>query len=202
MLILCIAIPITLATVFPVPKTNPKAYFAPVKTETIMLGILGGGISGLSSAVYLSRAFPGQKIILLNVPYPHGSWGGWIGTIHRPSHFFELGPRTLRPSRAQGAVTLDLVHSLGLQDEIHPISKTSKAAKNRYIYSHGRLQTLPSSLFGMLFQSPPVMKGLIGRVLKEPFIPSGQVSNTADLADESIHAFLTRRLGRCASQSL
>lgn len=162
-----------------------------------MWAILGGGISGLSAATYLSRAFPRQRLAVLNAPYPQGAqWGGWIGTVERQGHFFELGPRTLRPSRAQGAVTLDLIHSLGLQSEIHPISKTSKAAKNRYIYSQGQLQTLPSSLLGMLFQSPLVMRGVIGRILKEPFIPSGQPSKSSEIADESIHSFLSRRLGR------
>ena len=74
------------------------------------VAILGGGITGLASAFYLSKALPNSKIVL----YEGSSrLGGWLRStvveVEDGEVVFEQGPRTLRPSAPNGLVTLDLV---------------------------------------------------------------------------------------------
>lgn len=68
------------------------------------IAILGGGITGLSSAFYLSRRFPNSLITLLE---KSSRLGGWIrservqvqdGNGTPASVVLEYGPRTLRPN--------------------------------------------------------------------------------------------------------
>ena len=74
------------------------------------VAVLGGGITGLASAYYLSQQLPKARITLFE-----GSLrlGGWLQSkqidVGTGSIVFEQGPRTLRPSRPNGWVTLDLV---------------------------------------------------------------------------------------------
>jgi oxygen-dependent protoporphyrinogen oxidase len=71
--------------------------------------ILGGGITGLSSAFYLSRRFPSAHIILLE---KENRIGGWVQSerVQLPNNLgsvvLERGPRTLRPN---GKGILELV---------------------------------------------------------------------------------------------
>ena len=78
--------------------------------EATDIAILGGGITGLTSAYFLSRSLPNAKITLLE-----GSprLGGWLHSkqvdVGNGKVIFEQGPRNLRPSAPNGLVTLDLV---------------------------------------------------------------------------------------------
>lgn len=75
------------------------------------VAVLGGGITGLTSAYYLTQAFPYAKISLFE-----GSdrFGGWVRSskvdVGGKHVFFEHGPRTLRNS-PESIVTSDLVRS-------------------------------------------------------------------------------------------
>lgn len=74
------------------------------------VAVLGGGITGLASAFYLSQELPDAKITLYE-----GSprLGGWLHSKHidvgNGQVVFEQGPRTLRPKTPSGFLTLDLV---------------------------------------------------------------------------------------------
>ena len=74
------------------------------------IAVLGGGITGLASAHYLTRELPNAKITLYE-----GSdrLGGWLRSkqinIGNGTVVFEQGPRTLRPSTSAAMVTLDMV---------------------------------------------------------------------------------------------
>lgn len=66
--------------------------------------ILGGGLTGLSSAFHLSRKFPFASITLLE---KEPRFGGWVRSErvrvknkqgHVASFVLEAGPRTLRPN--------------------------------------------------------------------------------------------------------
>ena len=66
--------------------------------------IIGGGITGLSSAFYLSRRFPKTQIVLIEAS---SRTGGWIrsrrvnvkdGSGNEAQVVLEAGPRTLRPN--------------------------------------------------------------------------------------------------------
>ena len=70
--------------------------------------ILGGGLTGLSSAFHLSRRFPTAQITLLE---RQARLGGWVRSerVELPtggSILLEAGPRTLRPN---GKSALELV---------------------------------------------------------------------------------------------
>ncbi len=74
------------------------------------IAVLGGGITGLASAFYLTKELPDAKITL----YEGSSrLGGWLHSkridVGNGSVVFEQGPRTLRPNMPNGFVTLDLV---------------------------------------------------------------------------------------------
>lgn len=60
--------------------------------------VLGGGITGLSSAFHLSRRFPDARITIVE---KEDRLGGWIKServsVHTSSIVLEAGPRTLRP---------------------------------------------------------------------------------------------------------
>ena len=74
------------------------------------IAVLGGGISGLSCAYYLTREFPSAKITLYEAS---NRLGGWVHTEVVDGGFgaiaFEQGPRTLQPNRVSSLVTFDLV---------------------------------------------------------------------------------------------
>lgn len=91
---------------------------------TSSIAVLGGGISGLSTAYYLARLAPKTtKILLLE---GKERVGGWIqsrrvspGQYNAPppkeindtkdSILFESGPRSLRPEGTNGAILLEMV---------------------------------------------------------------------------------------------
>jgi oxygen-dependent protoporphyrinogen oxidase len=76
------------------------------------VAVIGGGITGLASAYFLSKASPRIRITLLE---GGKRLGGWLHSeVVETSHgkvIFEKGPRTLRPNIPNGVLTLDLVGS-------------------------------------------------------------------------------------------
>jgi oxygen-dependent protoporphyrinogen oxidase len=76
------------------------------------------------------------------------------------------------------------------------VAKTRPAAQNRYILHKDSLWRMPSTIKQYLLDfRNPVMRGTLPRFLKEPFVKK------ASKSDESIHDFVTRRLGtRMASE--
>lgn len=91
------------------------------------IGILGGGISGLSAAYYLARFGPSSnKVVLIEGSKRVGGWvrSQRVGPGFYPSPatastrnkeedgiVFEGGPRSLRPVGVSGAIMLDMVSS-------------------------------------------------------------------------------------------
>ncbi len=77
--------------------------------EPLQVGVLGGGITGLASAYYLSRK-PDIQVTLFEA---ENRLGGWLRSVSVDvpdgKVLFEQGPRTLRPNPPNGFVTLDLV---------------------------------------------------------------------------------------------
>ncbi len=79
--------------------------------------ILGGGITGLSSALYLSRSLPpSHRIVLLE---REKRLGGWVQSERitikgkepgqEQTALIEGGPRSLRPAGYSGLIMLDMV---------------------------------------------------------------------------------------------
>ncbi|KAI9268046.1 protoporphyrinogen oxidase [Phascolomyces articulosus] len=170
------------------------------------VAVLGGGISGLSTAYYLARLAPrATQITLIE---RSDRVGGWIrsrrvepgfhascpktNAIHdENSVLFESGPRSLRPVGTSGAVVLEMTRELGLVDDLLTVPKSDPSAKNRYIYFDGSINTLPSSLPSLLFHKPPILKHVIPSVLREPFVRSARTGKEDD--DESLYSLVARR---------
>ncbi|KAI8916265.1 hypothetical protein EDD86DRAFT_198147 [Gorgonomyces haynaldii] len=145
--------------------------------------VIGGGIGGLSVCHYLPRH---HKITLLE----SDRLGGWIQSL-RNQYLMELGPRTLRPTWN----TLDLVHELGISDQVLLIPKDSVGAQNRYILYNNKLELVPNSLIGMLRSQSPLLKNVLSRAMLEPFQKRGPKY-------ESVHDFVSRRLGPALSNRM
>ncbi|KAG0329073.1 hypothetical protein BG000_000214 [Podila horticola] len=163
------------------------------------IAILGGGISGLSTAWYLSKAAPAT--VSISLIEAANRTGGWLHSdrVQDPRHpessiLLERGPRSLRPQGISGLNTLELVKTLHLDSQLEPVPKTSPAAKNRYIYSHNKLHKLPSSITGAL--SHPLLAP------KLPRAGLDLVVGSSGKEDESIQEFATRRFGKGFSDDL
>ena len=90
------------------------------------IAVLGGGITGLASAYFLSKDLPNAKITLYEAS---SRLGGWLHStsvdVGSGSVIFEQGPRNLRPTIPNGLVTLNLVgekhmHCAFESDCLHP----------------------------------------------------------------------------------
>lgn len=77
------------------------------------LVIVGGGVSGLSTAYYLSKLskFANKSIGKIIVLESSNRFGGWVNTVPNEKNgvLHEYGPRSLRKAGAAGENTLQLV---------------------------------------------------------------------------------------------
>lgn len=151
------------------------------------VAVLGGGIGGLSACYHLSKSPQVSKVVLLEAS---GRCGGWLSSSRREDGaVFEHGPRGVRPAGAVGKHTLNMVCDLGLESEVLPVPHDHVASKNRYLYVNGQLHKMPSGPSGVVTTIPPFSRPIILSVLKEVLVSKGKEE------DESVHAFVTRRLG-------
>ncbi|MDZ7808184.1 MAG: protoporphyrinogen oxidase [Gracilimonas sp.] len=140
--------------------------------------VLGGGISGLSTAWFLYKA--GIPFTLFE---KEKKSGGVISSSEIDGTVVDFGPNSLRDR--DGALRA-LAEEIGLKDDIIEISE---AFKTRYIVRDRELQELvpsPKTLFTTKVLSA---KGK-WRVFAEPFISKGPDE------DESVGDFLERRIGK------
>ncbi len=180
------------------------------------IAVLGGGLSGLSSAYHLSKRFPKSQVVLLE---KQGRLGGWVRSerVSLPdlgaSVLLEGGPRTLRPNNESvlelvskghhasfltcAEVLGEKINLLNLQDEVITVSKSSPPAKSRYLYipesyspAIAGLQLLPTTLVSLL--SSPLSAIMFPPILREIFKPGNR---PPDLKDESVDSFFKRRFG-------
>ncbi|HSK67089.1 MAG TPA: protoporphyrinogen oxidase, partial [Anaerolineales bacterium] len=163
------------------------------------LVVIGGGIAGLSAAYYAYKKIPNVHVTLLD---SGPQWGGKIITDRVPfegGHFIiEGGPDTFLATKPWGVA---LCKELGLDDRLHG---TNPNKKSTYVLNRGRLLPLPDGLAMMIPSDIPsiLRSGLISWLGKArmglDFIkPAKPVDG-----DESLGAFVSRRLGREAYESL
>lgn len=179
----------------------PRLYSSSSDADNV--AVLGGGITGLATAHYLSKSRPNAKITIYE---SSPRLGGWLHTekveIDDGYILFEKGPRTLRPA-GNGALTARLVSELGLEDETIFTLKTAPAATNRYIYHPDHLVRVPQPDMKLGFYTnarnladtftyEPAFQGILGRLLLEPFRPA----RSSSVTDESVGDFMARRIGR------
>jgi len=150
------------------------------------VGIVGGGIAGLSAAHELHKR--GIPFVLLEAS---SRWGGVIRTEAAGGFLFEAGPDSLL---AQKPEALALCRELGLGERLIP---TNSEERTVYVLHRGRLRALPE---GMMLSVPTKFGPLFGSSLlswrgKVRAAFELVVSARRDPSDESIASFIRRRFG-------
>ena len=141
--------------------------------------ILGGGMCGLSLAFRRNQnPAPGDDILILEEgPQP----GGSLRTLREEGLVLEAGPFTLRTTPAAER----LISDLGLEGE----TLVADPRAPRWVVRDGRPRRVVPGPRGLLSTAIPF--GARVRALKEPFV----ARRPAELDDESVHDFFTRRFG-------
>lgn len=143
------------------------------------VGIIGAGITGLTTAYALRR---------LNIPvtvYEAGTRvGGAIRSVYEDGYLADFGPTTILETTRKIA---GLFTKLGLDNRK---LYSDPAAKNRYIVRASKPVPVPDSPI-KFFLSPLFTPKMKLRLLVEPFIPPRR-----DGHEESVAEFVLRRLGR------
>ena len=152
--------------------------------------IIGGGISGLSTAWLLDKRAREMGISIdLTLLEQESQPGGKIKSVREEGFLCEWGPNGFLDSKPQ---TLELCAALGITDRLH---RSNDNARKRYIFTGGELHRLPENGPSFLKSRLLSWPGKF-RLLGEPFAanPPG--------TDESLAAFGRRRLGAEALQKL
>ena len=163
------------------------------------LTIVGGGIAGLSAAYYATKNLPNAQITLIE---SSGQWGGKISTdritFDDGTFIIEGGPDTFLATKPWGVA---LCKELGLGDRLHG---TNQKQKNTYVLHRDKLEPLPDGLAMMI---PTNVQAILKSRLVSwfgkarmgfDFIQPAKALN----GDESLGAFVSRRLGREAYENL
>ena len=142
----------------------------------VRVAIVGGGLSGLFTAIELTR----RGIDDVRVLEASESPGGVTNTIHRDG--FALEP-------AAGTLMLPHAHLSPLLEHVGAdVVPARSSASQRYVYTRDRLVALPSSPRALFAPLVPLSAKLRGAV--EPFVRTPPQN-----PDESLDSFLRRRLG-------
>lgn len=139
--------------------------------------VVGGGISGLATAWWLTRA--GMDVTVLE---KDPAVGGTMKTVRDGGWLIETGPNSALETTP---LIRTLCEDAGVADQK---LYADEAANNRYILRNGVLHAMPMSP-GKLFSSKLWSGRGKLRILKEPFI--GRATR-----EETIAEFVERRLGR------
>ncbi len=144
------------------------------------IAIIGGGISGLSTAFYIKQSKPDVKITLFE---KESSLGGKMMTKNIEGFLFEEGSNGFLSNKPD---TLELVKQSGSEELL---LRSSDEARVRYIYKDA-LHQLPESA-GAFLKTP--LLSFFGklRVAAEVFIRAKK-----DDSDETLQSFGYRRVGR------
>ena len=139
-----------------------------------MIGIIGGGISGLSVAYHLQK---------MNIPYvlleKEARSGGVIQSIQKNGVTYEYGPNSLLIDDE----ILSFIKELNIDDQIEYAEDVSK---NRFIMKDGVYQVLPDKPHKLLFSTFFSLLTKI-KILRELFISKKNIEN------ETLYSFFSRR---------
>ncbi|KAF5357077.1 hypothetical protein D9756_006549 [Leucocoprinus leucothites] len=159
----------------------------------MQIAVLGGGLTGLSAAFNLSYRFPKAQVLLFEKGKRLGGWAqSEFVEVQGRRILLESGPRTLRP---KGAAVLELIRHLGIEDELITVSKSSSAARKRYVYiPPGQIPGVSGlNTVGPDLRSP-LMRKFLWPIIRAP-LRFSRLKDIKDGQDESIHSFASRILG-------
>lgn len=163
------------------------------------VAIIGGGISGLSTAYALhERAAAAGIPIRCTVVDASSAWGGKIVTHRVGDLVTEAGPDSFL---SQKPAAIELCAKLGLTDQLINTNETSKRA---CVFSQGRLRELPEGLvvitpnqLGPFLRSGLLSWSGLARMGLDLVMPVKRSSG-----DESLAGFFRRRMGRQAFERM
>ncbi len=147
------------------------------------ISVIGGGISGLTIAYLLLNKRPDLDVTVYEAD---NRPGGKIWSEQADGFLCERGPNGFLDNKPK---TLELCKSLNIE----PVS-SNENSKKRFIFSGGKLNALPESLPSFI-KSDLLSWGGKLRLIGELIAPRGP-------ADETVAAFITRRLGKEALEKL
>ena len=158
--------------------------------------IIGGGISGLSTAYYLLQAAnQGRSSLKITLLESRQRFGGVIQTLREGPCSIEAGADAIEGGGSRGLDFLDLCRDLGLQDEL---VEAPPCFRRFFILRERKLIDVPDSIFSFssfnpldFFRRVPLNFFEKCRIFAEPWIPPQR-----DAADESIGHFIRRRFGK------
>ncbi len=173
------------------------------RSSSATLAVIGGGISGLAAAFYAARLIQAEQLPLRVMLFEAGSyWGGKIITQRvawdEGQFIVEGGPDTFLASKPGG---VGLCKELNIDQRLQG---TNPNQRNTYVLHRGQLLPLPDGLALMIPADIPSL--LRSRLLSLPqklrmgldFLLPPYKGNE----DESLGAFISRRLGRAAYENL
>jgi oxygen-dependent protoporphyrinogen oxidase len=149
--------------------------------------IVGGGISGLATAYFLSRKASADNVPLqITVLEASDRFGGVLRTLRGPALSMEAGADAFD---GRDPVACDLCRALGLEKDLLPVASTLGQA---YISVDKKLQPFDLSFQnpGIALRGPGLRLASRLRLLCEGLVPSQK-----DRTDESIAFFIERRFG-------
>jgi protoporphyrinogen/coproporphyrinogen III oxidase len=157
------------------------------------VAVIGGGITGLAAAFRLREIAAAREIPLEVTLFESGTRiGGALDTIRRDGFVIETGADSFLSEKP---AAVKLAERLGLS---HELIGTQEQFRKTYVVRAGRLVEIPEgfSLLAPTFFGPLLKSRLFSpwgklRIMMEPLIPRRR-----DESDESLAAFVTRRLGR------
>lgn len=161
--------------------------------------IIGAGVSGLACALRLQELSRERNIPLeLNILDEAAKAGRTLSTVEKDGFLMEEGPDCFITDKPAG---LDLCRKLGLEGEL---IKTNPALQQSFILRGNRLHPIPEGFYMMAPSrlTPLMFTPLLSplgklRAALEPLVPVRR-----DPQDESIGAFVRRRLGREVFESI
>ncbi|KKY32326.1 putative protoporphyrinogen oxidase [Diaporthe ampelina] len=171
------------------------------------IAVLGGGLTGLTTAYYLTRFHPDAKITVYE---SEARVGGWIDTEKvevttlggtEETISFERGARVVSPqttlTRYEDFVLYDLIADLKLVDESVALYRDDPVLSNRYVYYPDHLVRVPGNIPKDFFGRLGWFADVAHKILTEPIF-TGLVRSHAisDLEDISMGEYFEGLLGR------
>ncbi|MFA5159914.1 MAG: protoporphyrinogen oxidase, partial [Candidatus Omnitrophota bacterium] len=159
--------------------------------------IVGGGISGLSTAFFLSRRIAREHLPLrITVLEASDRFGGVLRTLMHEGFRIEAGADAFYTGQNDA---MDLCRELGLQEYVvkaPPCFQRFFSLKNKKPFL---VPGLPGSFFDVirLLNSPQLSFFAKCRMFCEPFVPRRK-----EEGDESFASFVRRRLGQAFYQKI